>query len=154
MSGRILPFPSREHPSAVGPSVAPFVRRATELSFLHHRLEAALQGRRQVVLLAGEPGIGKTSLVDAFLGQLQNFSNLLSATGHCVEQYGPGEAYLPLLEALTWLCRGPSGKQRLALLLWRESCRSSAGSRCGDSLREAGHVQYRWGNSHQLPVSI
>ncbi len=116
MSGRILPFPSRERPSTVGLPTAPFVRRTTELSFLHQRLEAALQGRRQVVLLAGEPGIGKTSLVDAFLGQLQNFSTLLSATGHCVEQYGPGEAYLPLLEAITWLCRGPKGKQRIALL--------------------------------------
>lgn len=116
MSGRILPFPSRERPSIVGLPTSPFVRRATELSFLHQRLEAALQGRRQVVLLVGEPGIGKTSLVDAFLGQLRNSSNLLTATGHCVEQYGPGEAYLPLLEAITCLCRGPNGKQCLALL--------------------------------------
>ncbi len=115
MSGRILPFPPRE-PASGGPSAAPFVQRTSELSFLHQRLQTALAGQRQVVLLAGDPGIGKTALVDAFLSQLRRFPRLLITMGHCVEQYGAGEAYLPLLEATTRLCRGPSSQHRLALL--------------------------------------
>jgi hypothetical protein len=33
-----------------------------------------------------------------------------------VEHYGAGEAYLPMLEALGRLCRGPGGKEVVALL--------------------------------------
>ena len=36
--------------------------------------------------------------------------------GQCIEQYGVGEAYLPLLEALGRLCRGPEGERLVALL--------------------------------------
>jgi hypothetical protein len=35
----------------------------------------------------------------------------LIARGQCVEQYGAGEAYLPLLEATTRLCQGPDREQ-------------------------------------------
>jgi predicted ATPase len=34
----------------------------------------------------------------------------------CVAHYGAGEAYLPLLEALGRLCRGPAGASLIALL--------------------------------------
>ena len=33
-----------------------------------------------------------------------------------MEQYGPGEAYLPLLEATTRLCRGPGSERRVEAL--------------------------------------
>ena len=36
--------------------------------------------------------------------------------GQCIEQYGAGEAYLPVLEALGRLCRGPDGERLVALL--------------------------------------
>src|SRR5262249_42082550 len=36
--------------------------------------------------------------------------------GQCIEQYGAGDAYLPVLEALARLCRGPAGPHLLALL--------------------------------------
>jgi DNA-binding winged helix-turn-helix (wHTH) protein len=45
----------------------PLVGRAADLTFLHERLATALRGQRQVVFVTGEPGIGKTSLVGAFL---------------------------------------------------------------------------------------
>jgi DNA-binding winged helix-turn-helix (wHTH) protein/predicted ATPase len=38
------------------------------------------------------------------------------AVGQCIEHYGAGEAYLPVLEALGRLCRGPSGERLIALL--------------------------------------
>ncbi len=39
-----------------------------------------------------------------------------TARGQCVEHYGSGEAYLPVLEALGQLCRESSGEQMIALL--------------------------------------
>jgi hypothetical protein len=38
------------------------------------------------------------------------------ASGQCVEHYGLGEPYLPILEALGQLCRGPAGVRLGALL--------------------------------------
>src|SRR5262249_29134796 len=43
--------------------------------------------------------------------QLQERTDVRTTSGRCVEQYGPGEAYMPLLEATTRLCRGP-GRER------------------------------------------
>jgi predicted ATPase len=91
----------------------PLVGRESELAQLRLLFEKALQGQRQVVFLAGEPGIGKTALVDAFLTQLQKRTDVRTTSGQCVEQYGPGEAYLPLLEATTRLCRGPGGARHI-----------------------------------------
>src|SRR5262249_34606771 len=44
-----------------------FVGRATEVARLEAALESALSGRRRFVFVAGEAGIGKTTLVDFFL---------------------------------------------------------------------------------------
>lgn len=58
----------------------------------------------RVVLLCGEPGIGKTTLVESFveaeLGAASGRDAPLVLRGTCVEQHGEGEAYLPLLVAL------------------------------------------------------
>ena len=43
------------------------VGREAELTQLHGWLEKALHGDRQVVFVTGEPGIGKTALMEAFL---------------------------------------------------------------------------------------
>jgi len=96
------------------PSV--LVGRAAELARLHGWLEKALHGERQIVFVTGEPGIGKTSAVDAFLAQGATEGTLWVGRGQSIEHYGAGEAYLPLLEALGRLCREPGGQQVLALL--------------------------------------
>jgi predicted ATPase len=75
-----------------------------------------LRGTRQVVFVTGEPGIGKTTVVDAFLAYAAGRGDLWTGRGQCVEHYGPSEAYLPVLEALGQLCRGPGGEQVIALL--------------------------------------
>ena len=46
------------------------VARDSELAQLHQCWAQALQGRRQLVCITGEAGIGKTTLVDAFVAQL------------------------------------------------------------------------------------
>ena len=43
---------------------APIVGRQRELTLVMHHYEAAKQGQAHVLLLAGEPGIGKTCLLD------------------------------------------------------------------------------------------
>jgi DNA-binding CsgD family transcriptional regulator len=48
-----------------------FVGRARELELLDVRLRAALEGECQVVLLAGEPGVGKTRLAEEVVERAQ-----------------------------------------------------------------------------------
>ena len=81
---------------------APFIGREEELSRLHRAWDGACGGRCELIWIAGEPGIGKTRMVEQFVGSL---SDVVCARGHCVEHYGTGEPYLPVLEALAALCR-------------------------------------------------
>src|SRR5262249_31186586 len=46
------------------------VGRAAELQQLHQLLDKALRGERQLVFVTGEPGIGKTTLIDAFVSEV------------------------------------------------------------------------------------
>src|SRR5262249_8892066 len=81
------------------------VGREAELTYLHATLARALGGERQVVFVTGEPGIGKTTLVDAFIARLAGDPTLWVSRGQCVEHYGIGEAYQPVLDAVGRLCR-------------------------------------------------
>ena len=92
------------------------IGREREIARLHERFAQALQGERQVVFLSGEAGIGKTTLVDAFVEQVQAKTSLWIGRGQCVEHYGAGEAYLPLLEALGRLGRTPAGEPLVTAL--------------------------------------
>ena len=76
----------------------------------------ACQGQRQVVWVTGEAGIGKTTIVEAFRAAVAMDPTVWLAVGQCVEHYGTGEAYLPVLEALGQLYRGPSGSRLVTLL--------------------------------------
>ena len=110
----LSPQVSRPQPPAVG-----FVGRQPELETLRSLLDKALSGTRQTVFVTGEPGIGKTTLLDTFLTLLRTAGDVWIAQGQCVEQYGAGEAYLPLLTALGRLCREPNAKHLVALLRQR-----------------------------------
>jgi len=134
------PGVSRQYPvvsrrsAASGPHLATdnwplatrLVGREAELRHLHQWLDKALSGERQIVFVTGEPGIGKTSLVEAFLARLasrpepghehEHEDELWIGRGQCIEHYGAGEAYLPVLEALGRLCREPDGERLIELL--------------------------------------
>jgi class 3 adenylate cyclase/predicted ATPase len=92
------------------------VDRETELDQLHQMLTATQGGQRQVLFVTGEAGIGKTALVDAFVQELVKTPDIDVSRGQCIDQYGAGEAYLPLLEALGLLLRGPHGADLLMRL--------------------------------------
>jgi DNA-binding winged helix-turn-helix (wHTH) protein/predicted ATPase len=92
------------------------VGREAELAALHRWYTIARQGTRQVGFITGEAGVGKTALVEAFVAQIGAEGAVWIGHGQCIEQYGTGEAYLPVLEALGRLCRGPQGAPVLAWL--------------------------------------
>jgi predicted ATPase len=75
------------------------------LSQLQQWLEQALAGNTRIVFVTGEAGIGKTTVVEAFLKGID--SNVCILRGQCLEQYGSGEAYLPILDALSRLADEP-----------------------------------------------
>ena len=72
-------------------------------------LNKALDGQRQVVFITGEPGIGKTTLLDLFAQRASSIPNLRIARGQCVEGFGGKEAYYPVLEALGQWFRAEEG---------------------------------------------
>jgi DNA-binding winged helix-turn-helix (wHTH) protein/tetratricopeptide (TPR) repeat protein len=93
------------------------VGRNAQLVRLSESWQTALSGRRQIVFVTGESGIGKTALVDEFQHRLVPDRNgVLIARGQCVEGYGGKEAYYPLLESLGQLCRGPAGNELVHIL--------------------------------------
>jgi DNA-binding winged helix-turn-helix (wHTH) protein/predicted ATPase len=96
------------------PSLA--VGREAEGAQLHGWLAQARRGVRQVGFVTGEAGLGKTTLVDAFVAQVVDDPDLWLARGQCIEHYGAGEAYLPVLDALGQLGRGPGGERLVAAL--------------------------------------
>ncbi len=130
------PSPPTRH-SALRTQHSVLVGRDAELAQLHRWLDNALRGERQVVFVTGEPGIGKTTLIEAFLKGLESrFQNeegrqkakisnsqsqhqtpsLWIGRGQCVEHYGASEPYLPILEALGRLGRAPDGEGLIAAL--------------------------------------
>ncbi len=139
-----FPTPNPQHPAPL------LVGREAELARLRSQWEKAQHGERQLIFVIGEPGIGKTAVMEAFLTDIgqqgtgngaQERQQLISMRqwknmdlsqpmpvarsllpgvwlghGQCIEHYGAGEAYLPLLSALGHLGRGPDGHQLIGLL--------------------------------------
>jgi len=67
-------------------------------------------GRGLIVGVTGEPGIGKTSLVEEFFNDLARRGDRPTiARGRCSESLAGAEAYLPILEVLDSLMRGSGG---------------------------------------------
>ena len=92
------------------------VGRKQELARIRQWLMNVIRGTRNVVFVWGEPGIGKTTFVRAFLASIAGKNPARIAQGQCIEQYGAGEPYMPVLEALTRLCQEPGGADVLAVL--------------------------------------
>lgn len=92
------------------------VGRDQEMATLQACLVRTAQGLRQVVFIAGEPGIGKTAVLGAFLDACRRRDGAIIAVGQCIELYGEGEPYLPLLQALNALCRSACRDRIVELL--------------------------------------
>ena len=92
------------------PAPASFIGRRDALAQLHADWAIACGGKRSLVWVVGEPGIGKTTLIEQFIAGL---TDSLCVRGQCVEQFGGGEPYLPVLEALGELCRRDTSAPQL-----------------------------------------
>lgn len=97
------------------PAADDIVGRDAALAQLLGAWQRARAGQRQLVFVTGDPGIGKTALLDLFaqhLGQEPAASAPLVGRGHCLEEFGSTEAFLPFLDAMDTLLR-PAGAGEL-----------------------------------------
>jgi hypothetical protein len=90
--------------------------RTIEMGILRKAFHDAQIGRRSVVFVSGEPGVGKSTLVDAFVDDAGAQSGVWTARCVCLERCGDVEPFQPLLEALGTMCRGSSGSSALDVL--------------------------------------
>jgi DNA-binding winged helix-turn-helix (wHTH) protein len=99
------------------PEATDLIGRDADLRTLWGHLRQAQGGRRQVVFVQGEAGIGKSALVESFVKAVAATSDpVLIAAGQCVEQYAQREPYMPVLEALARLSQGPFARDVLSAM--------------------------------------
>jgi DNA-binding CsgD family transcriptional regulator len=92
-----------DHVAAVRTATA-FIGRAGELARLHELMAGAAAGTSAAVLLAGDAGVGKTSLAAEF-GRRARAAGALVLVGRNVDLGTGGLPYLPFAEALAQLIR-------------------------------------------------
>jgi predicted ATPase len=103
-------FLGRHGGQSDAPARPPTVGRQQEWAALRTGFEQAGSGRGLLICVTGEPGLGKTTLVESFLEELAASGTTWSlARGRCSERLAGAEAYLPFLEALDSLLQGEYG---------------------------------------------
>ena len=93
------PFPrpvDDEEPTDDGRT--PYVGREAERAELRRVLEQAIAGRGGLVLIGGEPGVGKTRITEELVREARALG-CLTLTGHCYEAAGT-PPYIPFVEIL------------------------------------------------------
>jgi class 3 adenylate cyclase/tetratricopeptide (TPR) repeat protein len=122
-----IPSTSEPDPAPIGGFLgalpdSPLVARDEELSQVLAALDQVAAGDGKVVLLAGEPGVGKTRLAQEVTLVARNRCWFL-ATGRCY-QAQQSVAYYPFLEALSTAFRGaPAAFQAEVLQRWPDLLR-------------------------------
>src|SRR3990172_9106344 len=93
---------SKEEPAAaVAPVLAertPFVGREEERAELRRLMEQAIAGRGSIVLIRGEPGVGKTRLAQELVLEARA-RGMVDRTGRCYEMEG-APPYIPYIEMI------------------------------------------------------
>lgn len=98
---------SLPQPTATADSgLIPLVGRDEPLAELWRILDKTIHGQPRVAFVSGEAGIGKTAVIEAFV-RAASF-RATCGRGYCFEQFGSGEPYMPVLEALNDLMRQES----------------------------------------------
>ena len=135
---------TRRIDAAARRGVVPFVGRQAALGRLFAAADRALKGETGLVLINGEPGIGKTRLVDEFERRLDT-EKFLVIRGSC-ESYLAAEPLQPFLQALRGACGWSTGvaasddeaarTDALAAVLADESMASAAEGPSGGAAAE------------------
>jgi class 3 adenylate cyclase/tetratricopeptide (TPR) repeat protein len=81
----------------------PFVGRRAEMTRLDRHLEEAMRGRGSVVLIGGEPGVGKTRLAEELAAEARRRGAIVF-TGSCHEVETP-TPFAPFVDVLTATAR-------------------------------------------------
>jgi DNA-binding CsgD family transcriptional regulator/tetratricopeptide (TPR) repeat protein len=102
-------------------SATPFVGRTRELRRLQELADAAVAGHAAGALLAGDAGVGKSSVVGE-LSRRADDAGLLVLLGRCVDLGTGGLPYLPFAEALGQLVRSADagGREAAGAAILRE----------------------------------
>src|SRR3989441_5017065 len=87
-----------------------FVGRERELDVLRGGLERSAAGRGSVFMVVGEPGVGKTALLDEFSVRVRE-SGLLVVWGRCWES-GGAPAYWPWVQVIRSCLQGQGAEAR------------------------------------------
>lgn len=74
------------------------VGRTEELDVLRRAFDDVMSGAGRMVAVSGEPGIGKTTVVESFLTEIEERCRI--GSGRCSERLAGAEPHLPILEAL------------------------------------------------------
>lgn len=85
-------------PHRTAPTLSSLVGRKKELELIERSLARAKTGEVQVVLIAGEAGIGKTHLIEAFLNTARETGHA-TAVGRCPEEPG-APAFWPWIQVI------------------------------------------------------
>jgi predicted ATPase/tRNA A-37 threonylcarbamoyl transferase component Bud32 len=97
-------------PPEAGAGRQAWVGREAQLTRLRAAYGRVSDGRSAMLGIVGEPGIGKTSLLDEFLDELAASAERPTVVrGRCSENLAGNEAYLPVLEALDSLLSAGGG---------------------------------------------
>jgi predicted ATPase/DNA-binding winged helix-turn-helix (wHTH) protein len=91
----------------------PFVGRETAIQEMLRIWAKVEQGSRQMLFVTGEAGIGKTTIIS---GLLRNIAAPHRTWGQCIQHFGFGEPYEPLLDGITRLCRQSGGAKVVSAL--------------------------------------
>lgn len=153
--------------ATTGDGATNFVGRRDALATLHSCWQRTLDGERQLVWVVGDAGIGKTTLIESFVRELSPETVVF---GRCVEHFGAGEPFLPLLEALNEHCRrepelvavmrsvAPAWLVQMPWLLSDEDRaslhRELAGTHPDRMVRELAELMNRYGSSKPLLLII
>ena len=88
----MAPGPAEQQPRI------PLIGREVERKELLQRLEEAMAGRGSMVMIGGEPGVGKTHLINSVLDEARR-RGVYANIGHCYEMEG-SPPYVPFIEML------------------------------------------------------
>ena len=95
---RARPQNSLEPPISHGPRKHLTVGHRQERAEVDRAFAATQNGSGRLIAVSGEPGIGKTTIVEEFLGELD--PAILVGRGRCSERLAGAEPHLAVLEAL------------------------------------------------------
>jgi predicted ATPase len=104
-------------PIRPGAGVRKTVGREAERADLRRAYSRVAAGQSLILGVAGEAGIGKSSLIEDFLVELTTRPERpIVARGRCSERLAGAEAYLPVLEALDSLLHRSGGESLQSLM--------------------------------------